>query len=314
MGKLYISDMDFFNNLELYESIDIKIGTDLNNIIYEKYGIKFDNKLQYDFSFYINELIKNILPDSQKYYCAIRINTISYSTPWYILQEDKQSIIWYYKQNNKYNYRQGKHPVLMEITDINGNIITSEIFDKTNRYINTNKYDPIIDLDFKNPYDILNLDTKYGKENNTLYIDGLYGFSNSKLYLDVKLNKQTNIWYSSKLTYTTNKSYNFIDLLIDINRLSNNNYIIKLDNGIIKINEKEIVITTNSNSVNIPINKNIFTISFDIKTTQTNIYVNYKLRSVILTPLSFNNLEMYIDNTSNKESKIYIDWIRFYKI
>lgn len=312
MGKVYISDMDFFNNLELYESIDIRIGTSEDNIIYEEYDIKFNNRLEYDISFYIDELVKNLLPDNQSYYCAIRINTISYSTPWYILKEDKQSITWYYKQNNKYDYKQGKYPVLMEIKDIDNNLIISESFSKTDRYINTNKLDPIIDLDFKNPYDILNFETEYNKENETLYIDGLYGFNNSRLYQEVKLNKQTNIWYSTKLTYKTSIKYNFVDLLIDISELSNNEYIIKLSNGIIKINKKEILVTVNGNETIISIDRNIFTIGFEIRPSQTNVYINYKLKSVVLTPLNFNELTIYIDNVYKKESKVYIDWIRYY--
>jgi len=315
MGKVYISNIDFFNNLELYESIDIKIGLDEDNIIYEKYGIKFNNDLTYDFSFYVEELLHNILPDTDTYYCAVRINTISYTTPWYIVKEDKQKVIWCYKQRNKYNYKLGKYPILSELYDVDGNLILSNTYDIEDKVIDISKYTPVIDLDFKSPYDILRLDTVHGKINKTLYIDGLYDYSKSKLELYTRQNNLNNLWYSTKLQHSINKDYNLLDILLDVSELNNNEFVIELnDTDMIRINKNEIKIITDSNVTNINIDTDIFTLTFDLKTTATNVYLNYKLVSVILKKLDFTNIVFYIDNISNQTSKVYLDWLKYYKI
>jgi len=313
MGKIYISDMEFMNNIDLYDSIDIKVGSDANHIYYQD-TITQNTNLIYNLPVYIDQLLHTVNPDNKPYYCAIRINTIEYSTPWYIVKEDYQRTVWYFKLVDKDDYHKGKYPSKVEIYDVDNNLVMTQSLSLGDKYFYNNKYVPVKDINFNSISDIFDFKTVYDNINNTTYIDGLSSCKNSKLYFTTRLNTKTNIWYGSKLEYNTPiefPSYNTIDINIGIDNLMSNEFILNINPFNITISKNKIVI---DDDTTIPITGNCFTITFSNNNDKCDIYLNYKYVTTIDTLLIGNNITGYISNINKQESSASIDWIRYYKI
>jgi len=312
MGKVYISNMEFMNNINLYDSIDIKIGSDANHIHYQN-TIKYNTDLIHDLPIYIDQLLHTIYPDNKPYYCAIRINTIEYSTPWYVVKENHQKTIWYFKPIDKSNFRKGKYPYKVNVYDVDNNLIISQSFSKGDKYF-YNNYDPVKDINFNNFVDIFDFKTVYDNIGNTTYIDGLSSCKNSKLYFTTRLNTKTNIWYGSKLEYNTPvefPSYNAIDINICVDNLKSNKFMLYINPFNLTISRKTIII---NNDIIIPLTNNIFSITLFNNDNKCDIYLNYKYITTIDTQLIGNNITGYISNINKEESSVGIDWIRYYEI